>query len=317
MSTAARTSQTRAAYAMIFFPLAVLATFTLVPTLAGLALSLFQWDGGGWPRWLGAGNFRDLAHDPRFVAALRNSVLYVVLTVPATVAVAFPLAVAVHARWFRGRAVVRTFLFMPAIVSIVAIGFVWRWVLDDHAGLLDWIVGLFGWSSPPNWLHDGWWPMGWIIVVSIWRQVGFCVVLYLAALAAVNETLYEAAEVDGAGRLGVLRHVTWPQVRPMTVFLLVTGVISALQVFDIVYVMTGQNENLRTTVLNIEVFRQFRYGSLGYASAIGAVIFLLTVLATAGQFWLLSGRHRRVAARPIPRTVAPPAEARLRAGPPR
>jgi multiple sugar transport system permease protein len=158
-------------------------------------------------------------------------------------------------------------------------------VLDDRAGLLNFGLQTVGFQKEglPNWLQDGWWPFVWIVVISVWRHIGFCLVLYLAALSTVNESLYDAAEVDGARRWQVVRHITWPQVMPTTIFLLVTGIISAFQVFDIVFIMTGQQENRYTNVLNLMTYREFTYGQLGYAAAIGAVIFTLTLIATAMQ----------------------------------
>src|ERR1043165_322111 len=195
------------AYALLAFPLAILFVFTLVPTVAGLGLSLFRWSGSGMPAWAGVRNFSDLAQDDKFTPALRNTLIFVVGTVPATVLTAFLLAVAVHARWFVGKAVVRTLFFMPTVISVVAIGFVWKWLLDNDAGLVSTTARALGWSHHPNWLQDAWWPMAAIILISIWRGVGFCLVLYLAALSSMNESLTEAAELDGASRVGVLKHI--------------------------------------------------------------------------------------------------------------
>lgn len=284
------------AYAFLAFPLGILLVFTLIPTVLGLGLSVFQWDGHGTPTFVGGENFAALARDPKFWPAFWNTIVYGVVSVPPAVFLAFVFAVAVHARWFRGKALVRTLFFMPTIISIVAIGFVWRWLLDDQAGLLNYVLGLFGVTDPPNWLQDGYWPFFWIIVISIWQKVGFCLVLYLAALSGINESLYEAAEVDGATRFDSLRHITWPQAAPMTAFLMVTGVISALMVFDLVYVVTGSGaamqETKYTNVLNLYIYRQFTYGQLGLASAIGVVIFLLTAVATALQLGVLGARRR-------------------------
>jgi len=294
------------AYGFLAFPMAVLLLFTLLPTAAGLVLSLFQWDGSGGiggARFVGLENFRQLGSDPRFTPALRNTLVFVVGTVPAMVIAAFFLAVAVHARWFVGKTIVRTLLFLPTIVSIIAIGFVWRWLLDDSGGLVPAAARALGHPQPPSFLQGGpvqvrllghhiatlaWltWPMLSIIVISIWRGLGFCMVLYLAALSGVNESLYEAAGVDGARRSQMLRHITWPQVAPMTLFLLVTGVIGALQVFDIVWAMTAGTETLGTSVLNLYIYREFQQSRLGYAAAIGVVIFALTALATAAQLLL-------------------------------
>lgn len=283
------------AYAFLAFPLTILLVFTLIPTIIGLGLSLFRWAGGGPAAFVGLNNFRALSADDKFAPALQNTLLFVIATVPATTAIAFSLAVLVHARWFAGKAIVRTLFFLPTVISIVAIGFVWRWLLDADAGPITALARALGWTRPPNWLQDGSWPMVAIIIVSIWRGIGFCLVLYLAALGSISDNLYEAAELDGASRSGALRHVTWPQVAPMTAFLLITGVISALQVFDIVFVMTGQTaETNATNVLNLYIYRQFTYGQYGYAAAIGVIIFALTLGATLAQFWWF--RKREVAA---------------------
>lgn len=278
-------NQNASAYRLIAFPLAVLMVFTLVPTVLGMGLSVFEWGGGAdAPGYVGLAHFRAMAGDETMRHALINTLGYVALSVPPTIGLAFLLAVAVDADWFVGKAVVRATIFMPTIVSIVAIGFVWRWVLDDQAGLLNWGLRSVGVADPPNWLIDGRWPMAWVILVAVWRGVGFCLVLYLAALSSINRNLYEAAAIDGASRSQILRYITWPSVRPMTVFLVITSVIAALQVFDLVYIMTPGRENQYTTVLNLYLYRQFaEFANFGYAAAIGIVIFAITLVFTAVQ----------------------------------
>lgn len=287
------------AYAFLAFPLAILFLFTLLPTVAGLGLAFFQWDGGQPPRFVGLDNFALLLADPRFLPALWNTVRYVLATVPLTVVFGFLLSLALHAKWFRGKVLIRTAIFLPTIVSIVAIGFVWRWLLDDQGGLVPALYSNFVHQldlasirpvflplDPPSMLQDGDWPMRWVMIVTIWRGVGFCMVLYLAALAGIPDHLYEAAAVDGASDREMVRHITWPMVAPMTAFLLVTGVISGLQVFDIVWAMTAGTETGATRVLNLFVYREFQQSRLGYAAAIGGVIFALTIAATAAQLVL-------------------------------
>jgi len=294
--------QTRSAYFFLAFPLGILLLFTLVPTVLGLGLSLFQWNGNGPPAFVGLKNFQALLHDAKFWPALRNTIVYGIVSVPPAVFLAFFLAVAVHARWFRGKALIRTLFFMPTIISVVAIGFVWRWLLDDQAGLLNYALRLVGVDNPPNWLQDRYWPLSWITALPTCHTARPCLARHLAAPAGINDTLYEAAEVDGASRMRVLRHITWPQAAPMTAFLMVTGVISALMVFDLVYVVTGAtagsiSESDRTNVLNLFIFRQFGYSRFGYASAIGVVIFLLTIVATVAQLGLFADRTGKGAAR--------------------
>ena len=145
-----RTREPVNAYLLIAFPLTVLFLFTLLPTLLGLGLSLFAWDGSE-ARFVGLGNFRALAADARFGPALRNTLMFVVLSVPPTVLIAFGLAVLVNARWMVGRAVVRTLIFMPTVVSIVAIGFMWRWMLDDEGGQRTGEQGRHRRTGPGGW----------------------------------------------------------------------------------------------------------------------------------------------------------------------
>lgn len=291
-----------AAYAFTAFPLAILTTFVVAPAVIGLALSLCEWDGGAlivdgairWPRPVGLANFARMLRDPDISAGLVNTIVFAFGSVVPSVLVGFLLAVGVNARWFVGRAWVQTLLFMPTMVSIVAVGFVWRWVLNGEAGLLTAgiraarLAWVFGPSGPPDWLTDGRWPLFWIIAISAWRQVGFCVVLYIAALRAIPPSLYEAAEIDGAGAWRRVTAITWPQCAPMTAFLMITGLITALQVFDITYVITGDQPTAATTVLNYEIYQQFTRSAFGYAAAIGALILALTLALTAVQWAVFS-----------------------------
>lgn len=283
----------RSAYLFIAFPLTIIFVFTALPTLAGIGLSFFEWQGGGQPRFIGLENYRAvLADDPQFRYALRNTLIFTAVSVPLSICLAFLLAVAMNATWFIGKTVTRTVFFLPTVASIVAIGFIWQWVLDPQAGLLNFAlrsVGLdvlFG-GELPTWLGDSPWALVAIILVQVWRHVGFCIVLYLAALTQVPRSLYEAAAVDGAAPWQMTWRITWPCVRPMTIFLVITGAIWALQVFDLVWVMTGAAEQRWTDVLNAHLVREFNSNRLGYAATIGVFVLLLTVAVTLTQLrWL-------------------------------
>ncbi|MBL8765374.1 MAG: sugar ABC transporter permease [Phycisphaerae bacterium] len=278
--TGAKRGSAWGGWGLIAFPMAVLTVFTLAPTAAGLALSVFEWDGSSAPVFIGARHYAGLLADERFGPALRNTLIFALAGVPLSVLAGFALALACDAPWFRGRAVVRTLLFLPQIVSVAATGLMWRWLLDGTGGALPGALRSAG-IAAPDFLQAGWWPLASLIVIGVWRQAGFCMVLYLAALSNVSRSLYEAGRVDGAGSWGLLRHVTWPQAMPMTGFLTLTGLISALQVFDLVIVLVGDVESPATATLNVLVFREFRQGRLGYASAIGTMIFALTMTVTA------------------------------------
>jgi len=290
-------TSSRSGWAFVAFPVAIIVIFSALPAAAGVGLSLFEWSGGTSPRFVGLRNYADLVADPGFGHALRNTLLFALAVVPVTTILAFLVAVALDAPWFRGRTLLRTVFFLPTVISVVAVGFVWRWVLDPTpAGLLNRLVAWWTMrvgdgtaADPIDWLGDS--PLGLAVVVaiSIWRGLGFSIVLYLAALGGVPRSLHDAAAVDGAGGWQTIRHVTWPGVRAMTGFLLVTGMINALQVFDVVLVMIGRNERIWTDVLNLYLYREFIRDRLGFAAAVGVVILLLTLAVTSLQLRRLRG----------------------------
>lgn len=279
----------------IAFPLTILFLFTALPTTLGIGLSLFNWNGGESMRFVGVANYGELLYSKTFWPALRNTLLFAVVTVPLTVIGAFLVAVAVHAPWFRAKTAVRTILFLPSVVSIVAIGFIWRWILDaGPSGLLNNVLAYIGIprAQLPTWLGDSPVALVMIMTISVWRNLGFSVVLYLAALTNVPRTLYDAAAVDGASAWRSMWNVTWPAVRPMTYFLLLTGMIGALQVFDLLVVMIGTVEQPWTDVLNLYLYREFTLNRLGLAATIGVIILLLTISITVLQVRFLN-RERR------------------------
>ncbi len=288
-------------WAFVAFPLLIIVVFNAIPTLVGVGLSFFHWLGGGEPTFIGLQNYRQALHDRTLWYALRNTLIFAAVSVPLQVLLAFPLAAALNARWFIGRTVLRTVFFLPMVISIVAIGLIWRWVLEpSSAGLLNYVldtlVNVPNWLGVvdtrtlidwPDWLGNSPWGLSTIIVVSVWRGLGFSIVLYLAAIGNVPQSLYDAAAVDGAGPWRSMWQITWPGVRPMTFFLLITGMIWALQVFDVVYVMIGRFEQRWTDVLNLYLYREFIASRLGYAATIGVVVLLATIVVTLAQvYWL-------------------------------
>ncbi|MHC5047087.1 MAG: carbohydrate ABC transporter permease [Planctomycetota bacterium] len=274
-------------WAFVAFPLAIIFVFTALPTLVGVGLSFFDWDGGGMPRFVGLENYRSaVTGDPQLWLALRNTVLFAIGTVPLTVVGAFLIAVGVNASWFRGRAVARTVFFLPTVMSIVAVGFIWQWMLNPRAGLLKALLGPAG-QDMPDFLADSWLGLSTLVIVQIWRNLGFCVVLYVAALSRVPASLYQAASVDGAGPWQSIWKISWPSVRPMTAFLLITGMIWALQVFDLDLVMTGWSPQRFNDMLNTHIFREFKNARLGYSATIGVALLSLIAAVTWAQFrWL-------------------------------
>jgi ABC-type sugar transport system permease subunit len=282
-------------WAFVAIPLTVILVFTALPTLAGVGLSFFDWSGGGAPRFVGLENYRAaLTRDTQLWLALRNTLVFAIGTVPVTIVLAFLAAVAVHARWFRGKAAACAMFFLPTVMSIVAVGFVWQWMLNPRAGLLKiWLGGSGG--ELPDFLGDTWLGLGTLIFVQIWRNLGFCLVLYLAALSRVPRSIYEAASVDGAGAWQTTWRITWPAVRPMTAFLLITGAIWALQVFELDLVMTGWSPQRFNDMLNTHIFREFKNGRLGYSATVGVILLSVIAAITYAQFRWLRARSGGVA----------------------
>lgn len=293
----------------VAFPLGVIVLFTAAPTLCGIGLSFFHALGGGRYAFAGAANYAEAVADPTLRQALRNTLVFALATVPLTVLLAFPIAVALRAPWFWGRTVARVLFFLPTVISIVAIGLVWKWVLaPGPQGLLNHLIGqvvnlphAVGLVAEPiavaapDWLGNGPASLVAVIGVSTWRGLGFAIVLYLAAVANVPQSYYDAAAVDGAGPWQCTWRITWPVVRPMTFFLLITGAINALQVFDVVYVMFSRNGTDWADVLNLYLYREFHRGSIGYAATIGVVVLAVTAVATVAQVWWMQ-RGERVTA---------------------
>lgn len=280
-------------WAFVAVPIAIIALFTAIPTLFGVGLSLLAWDGGGDATFVGLENYRSaFGADAQLWRSLRNTIIFAAVSTPTSVGLGFLLAVAVHARWFRGRSLARTLCFLPSVMSIVAVGFTWQWMLDARAGLLNLLPGVDA-SNAPDFLGDTWLGLATMTFVQVWRTTGFCVVLYVAALSRVPRSLYEAAAVDGATAGQTLRCVTWPAVRPMTAFLMITGAIWALQVFDLDLVLSGWNPQRWNDMINTQVFREFRNGRLGYAATVGVVVLALSALVAIAQFrWYARGGRR-------------------------
>lgn len=271
--------------------------FSLGPILFSWMLGFFHWDNLSTPRFTGLENWRRLASDELFWKALRNTTLYVVGSVPSGVALSLLLAVLVN-RPLRGIAFFRTTYFLPVVTSTVAVALVWSWFYDANYGILNYfltkggdLVGLKLQSHA--WLNDPATAMPAIIVMSVWKGLGYNMVILLAALQGVPRELYEAAGLDGAGPVRKFIHVTVPCISPVLFFVVIVALIGSFQVFDQVYVMTrdGRPADSTLTIVYLLYRHAFQYLDMGYASVIGATLFLITLAITAVQ---LAGQKRWV-----------------------
>lgn len=272
------------AYDFVAGALFVIFCFQIVPCLWGIGLSLFRYDGIGEPDWVGLDNYRRLAADPTIGASLRVTLLYAVTAVPLSLGLALGIALVLDEQWFRGKAVARAVFFLPHVISLVAVAFVWEWLLNPKYGIVNGVLGQLG-IAGPAWLSDPRFALGCIIAVQVWHGLGFGVIVFLAGLQGVPDTYYEAARLDGANRLQQIRNVTLPLLMPTVMFLSIMGFIGAFQVFQSVYMMTGGGPADATRVIIYYLWQTaFERVELGYASAIAVLIFVVVLALTLIQW---------------------------------
>ena len=274
------------AYGFIAPALALIAVFFLVPAAASLLLSVTDFDlytvaDAANLRFIGARNYDTLLHDPLFWTALRNTVYFVVVAGPLSVAVSLAAALLLAPATVRLKGLFRTVFFLPVVTSLVAVAVVWRYVYHPRFGLLNYALGLIG-IRPLDWLGDPHLAMPAIIILSVWKNFGFNMVIFIAGLQSIPERLYEAASLDGAGRWQTFRRITVPMLAPTFVFVGVMTLIGNFQLFAEPYVMTQGGPAHSTLSMVLYMYEQgFRWWSLGYAAALAFVLFAVMLAVTA------------------------------------
>ena len=268
----------------------LLATFTHVPAVSTVIDSFFSTPHGRRPAaFIGLDQYRAMLADPIFWLALKNNLLYALITVPVAIGLALAMALWVQGR-IKGRAALRLAFFTPTILPMVAAANIWLFFYTPDYGLLNQIIHAFGFASI-NWLGSPSTALPALMAVTIWKEAGFFMVFFLAALQQVPPTLYEAARMENAGRWLVFRRITWPLVMPTTLFVAVNALINAFRVVDQVIAMTGGGPNNATTLLLFYIFQvAFSFWDTAYAAALSTV--LLSVLAAIAflQFFMLDRR---------------------------
>lgn len=300
---------------------AVLFVFWLFPVIFSVAVSFTDWTGASNLRtvtWTGVQNYSRALTDPQFMQVLYNTINYVIYSVPLTVAGALAVAALLNSRMV-GRSVFRTFYFLPYVTTWVAVSIVFKYIFNEQFGLANYLLrqaGLptFGWLNEPRGvieliLQDGLGinfsqplhpllagpslAMFAIILTSVWRDVGYFMIIFLAGLQNIDRSYYEAAEIDGASALQCFRHITWPLLSPTTFFVLIVSLIAAFKVFVPMYVMTpGGTPGGTTETLVSYLFKVgfSGYRELGYASAVAYILFIIILLLTVFQNTVIGKR---------------------------
>jgi multiple sugar transport system permease protein len=257
--------------------------FTLLPFIASLFLSFTDWNIVGSWHWVGLANYDKLVSgvDDRFVVSLTNTLSFAIINVPGTQIIALTLAMLLNKKT-PGIPIFRTLFYIPAIASGVGTTYLWVQIFSSHGGLANTVLEWFG-IPGPNWLYSLTWSMPAVIIVGLWN-VGTSMLIYLAALQGVPQSLYDAASVDGATPLQKFANVTVPMVTPAMFFNVVLGVIGSFQVFTIVYVLTNGGPANATLVYALYLYQvAFRNLRMGYAASLAWILFLIVLAITAVQ----------------------------------
>lgn len=275
----------RAALAFIIIPVIGFLIFTMIPFFMSLYGSFTDWNGLGQMTFIGLTNYKNLVTDTYFWQTLGNT-FYLMIGIPIGLILAFLLASALN-RKIAGKNVFRVIYYIPVVSSLAAISILWQWAYNGDFGLVNQVLDIFG-IEGPNWLQNVNTVKPAIIIMTVWKGLGYSMLLYLAAIQSVPRSFYEAAELDGASAFQRFKYITWPMVRPITFFLVVTNIIGGSQIFTEVNIMTptGGPQYASATIVWYLWRQAFSNWKMGYASAMSVVLGILIFIITAIQFYI-------------------------------
>jgi sn-glycerol 3-phosphate transport system permease protein len=276
---------------LLLLPAAImLAVFTHYPAVATIIDSFFSTPKGARRAiFVGLDNYRALMEDPIFWRALNNNIIYALATIPLTIALAMAMAVVVNGK-IKGRAFMRLSFFMPTVLPMIAVANIWLFFYSPGYGLIDQVLGLFG-VPAHNWLGNEHTALACLIVVAIWKDAGFFMIFYLAALQQMSPSLGEAAALEGASRWYFFRRVTFPLLMPTTLFVLINAIINSFRLIDHIVVMTRGGPNNTTALLLFYIYEiGFKFWDTAFAATLTVVLLVLLAVLALGQFVFLDRR---------------------------
>jgi len=261
--------------------------FRLIPIGFSFGISFTSWNIFSPPRWIGLENYRALLQSPAFWEVARNTVVFALVFVPLVMGLGLSLAVLVNQK-LRGSTFFRGVFFMPYITSIVAVALAWKWILATRFGLLNnALMDWFGVQQPPSWLGDPRYALFAVAFVLAWQSAGFQMLLFLAGLQNIDESLKEAAMIDGATKAQVFRHITLPLLSPITFFVLIISLIASSQTFEVTYALTGGGPQRASTTLAFYIYQNaFVHFQMGFASSLAYTLLLFVGGLTLLNFFL-------------------------------
>jgi len=284
-----RRRQAVTAYALLAPNLLVFAVFMFLPLVLTFVTSLQEKRAFGPAEWIGLENFSELLGDRRFWTSLVNTVGYAAVSVPLSLALGLGVAMLLNrSMWLRG--IFRTVYYLPVVISGIAIGLLGFWMFDEQVGVINKMLEALGLSGV-GWRSSTFWAWVSIVLSTLWFRVGFCMVIYLAALQNIPREYYDASATDGATPWQQFRLITLPLLRMATVVLALYGVIESFQVFDVIYVLTRGGPGDSTFVLGVFAYEEaFEQRQRGYGAAIGVVLYLLLMIVLVIQYGLTRRR---------------------------
>ncbi len=271
---------------LFVLPMAIgLFIFRLGPAAVAGYASFTTWNIRTPAELIGVANYVELIGSDIFWLVFRNTLLFTAIFVPGVMIVSLLMAMMVNQK-LRGIAFFRGLYFLPYITAMVAVAMVWRWIFATRFGVLNYfLINFLQIADPPAWLGDKTWALPALAIVSIWKQVGFQMLIFLAGLQGIPHTLYEAASIDGANRWNQFRRITLPLLSPITFFVFIITVIDAFKTFEVTYAMTGGGPNNASTTLAYYIYQNaFTFGRMGFASALAIFLLLLVGLLTVISF---------------------------------
>lgn len=265
----------------IFILPALLGTlvFIIIPVFCSFGLSFTKWDLLNPIEFVGLQNYKEIFNEPVFFKILINTIVFAISTSILGVIIPLILAAILNSK-IRGSEIFKTAYFLPFITPMIVIGIVWEWIFDPNIGILNNVIHLH-----INWLYDTNFAMPALIIVSVWKLIGYNMIIFLSALSGISQSLFEAAKIDGAGVIDTFKNVTVPMLSPTIFFVIIITAISSFQVFDLIYLMTQGGPLDSTNVLVYAIYKNaFEYFNIGKASAIAYVLFVIILVLTLFQW---------------------------------
>lgn len=272
-------SQASAAWIFVFPALLGMLIFIIIPIFFSFGLSFAKWDLLNPIQFVGLDNYKEIFTEPLFGKILLNTVVFALATSFFGVIIPLILAAIMNSK-IRGADFFKTAYFLPFITPMIVIGIVWEWIFDPNIGLLNKVLQVH-----INWLYDPHWAMPALIIVSVWKLIGYNMIIFLSGFSGISNSMFEAAKIDGANPVETFFYVTIPLLSPTLFFVVIITAVSSFQVFDLIYLMTQGGPLDSTNVLVYAIYKNaFEYFNAGKASAIAYVLFVIILVLTLLQW---------------------------------